>query len=619
MECWNSRRSPVLSKNGICASNEPTASAIGAKILESGGNAADAAVAIASALNVLQPCMSGLGGDSFALFYNAHTKVVSCLEGNGASSSNISLDIVNKAGYGIGKNPLDPRSGLCVTVPGAAALWEDLIHTHGSLSLAQVLTCAINLADDGFAVSPITASHWGGYLDEEGERIFRPNGNIPKTGDIIRNPDLANTMRSIAELGAAKGYYQGRIAEAIVAAVQKNGGVLDQEDLRTHSTKFVSSLSVPYKGLRIHETPPPSQGLAALIALRLVEKVEQLNAKDNENKNFKESQFNFCPDRAKRSSIDSTHLVMECMRVACAEALHHITDPLVQKVPVEQLLGDQYISATAERIRMDSSSIVRATDYSAFQKGETAYFCVVDRWGNACSMISSNYQGFGTGIMPLGTGFTLQNRGHNFSLQPGHPNQVAPSKRPFHTIIPAMITREADGELFGVMGAMGGFMQPMLHVQLIRNLVDCGMNPQEALDAPRWFLHGTGATQSESDMRHSTVLLEEGFGGRWDGQQQPELPPAEDALSPVTTASAPSSRTPPLEGESQQSLLENLGGEGAVAAGLRTRGHRVLDIVRGEERSVFGWGHLILRDGQSGVLWAGSEPRCDGCAVPAVF
>lgn len=302
-------------------------------------------------------------------------------------------------------------------------------------------------------MSPITVSHWGGHLNAEGERVFRPHGRVPAPGEILHNPDLARTIRAIAEQGAYAGYYTGRVAEAVVQAVQAHGGVLDLEDLKNHRTKFVEPISVSYKGLRVYETPPPSQGLAALIALRLIEKVEELNGINNLSAD-KHNRFSFQPNRAKRSSVDSTHIAVECMRVACAEALHHITDPLVQRVPTEQLLSDAYITEAATRISLEASSTVRATDYEAFNQGETAYLCSVDRHGNACSMICSNYQGFGTGIMPLGTGFTLQNRGHNFSLQPGHPNQVGPSKRPYHTIIPAMITHDQDGSLFGVMGCM---------------------------------------------------------------------------------------------------------------------------------------------------------------------
>jgi gamma-glutamyltranspeptidase/glutathione hydrolase len=365
MECWNSRRSPVLTRNGVCCSNEPTASAIGAKILEAGGNAADAVVAIAAALNVLQSCMSGLGGDSFALYYDATSKEVTCLEGNGASPANINLEVMNAAGYGIGPGlkPLDRYSGLCVTVPGAAALWEDLVKTRGSLPLALILAPAINLAEQGFPHTPLTTTPWNGPLNEEGERVLRPKGRVPTAGEVLQNPDLAQTMRVIAERGAYEGYYQGRIAEAIVAAVHAHGGVLDLQDLQSHRTKFVKPISVDYKGVRVFETPPPSQGLAALIALRLIEKVEQLQQQSSGDRastasetrgvrHCPEQPLQFSANRSKRSSVDDTHLVLECMRVACAEALHHIADPLVQSVPTEQLLSDAYITATAQKINL---------------------------------------------------------------------------------------------------------------------------------------------------------------------------------------------------------------------------------------------------------------------------
>jgi gamma-glutamyltranspeptidase/glutathione hydrolase len=393
--------------------------------------------------------------------------------------------VVNAAGFGVGpgQRPLDMRSGLCVTVPGAAALWEDLKQKYGapSLSLADLLSPAISLASMGAPLSPITLSEWGGALDAEGERVLRPGGCIPLPGSLFQNPDLAQTLTRIAQLGAVEGYYKGPVAEAIVAAVVCAGGVMSLLDLSSHRTKHVSPISVVYKGLRVFETPPPSQGLAALIALRLVERVEQLQAEAAEaaeaavgaeegagaeagpgagagaESGFSEEQcFIFTPNRSKRSSLADTHLLMECMRVAHAEALQFVTDPLTQSVPVEQLLSDSYINTRASLIHAagDHSSPVTATDMSAFKSGETAYFCCVDGAGNACSMISSNYLGFGSGIVPLGTGFPLQNRGSNFSLKPGHPNQVAPSKRPYHTIIPSLLTFADSGNLYGVMGAM---------------------------------------------------------------------------------------------------------------------------------------------------------------------
>jgi gamma-glutamyltranspeptidase / glutathione hydrolase len=388
------------------------------------------------------------------------------------------LEAINRAGFGVGEGlkPLDTKSGLCVTVPGAAGLWHDLVANHGALSLAQVLAPAIRLADEGVPISPITASHWGGHLDAEGERVLRPNGRIPAAGELHRNADLAQTMRALAEQGAYEGFYRGPVAAAVVEAVRRHGGVLELEDLAGHRTKVVESISVVYKGVRIHETPPPSQGLAALIALRLIQEVERL-LQDATEAGEKEQQqssplknttteyanlkgnFVFCANLQKRSGAAETHLAVECMRVACAEALHHIADPLVQGQvhrTTQQLLGDQYIAQRARAIaeNIHASSVVQATDYASFSQGETAYLCCVDGAGNACSMICSNYQGFGTGIMPRGCGFTLQNRGHNFSLLPGHPNQAAPCKRPYHTIIPALLTSDADGSLLGVIGGM---------------------------------------------------------------------------------------------------------------------------------------------------------------------
>ncbi|KAJ1420706.1 nucleophile aminohydrolase [Ochromonadaceae sp. CCMP2298] len=618
MEFMGSRRSPVLSTGGVCASNEPLASAIGTKILEGNGTAADACVAMAAALGVVQPCMSGLGGDSFALFFDAATKEVHCFQGNGASPAALTLDVVNAAGFGVGPNLklLDLQSGLCVTVPGAAALWEDLTQKHGSpsLSLADLLAPAITLAEKGAPLSPITLSEWGGPLDAEGERVLRPGGCIPLPGALFQNPDLAQTLRRISQLGAREGYYTGPVAEAIVKAVKCAGGVMSLSDLAAHRTKEVAPISVTYKGLRVYETPPPSQGIAALIALRLVERVEALLEADEEARagagneakaknGFSEEQcFRFKPNRSKRSSVTDTHRLVECMRVAHAEALRFVTDPLTQPVPVQQLLSDDYIDTRARAILAagERSSPVHPTDVSAFTTGETSYFCCVDKAGNACSMISSNYLGFGSGIVPLGTGFPLQNRGSNFSLEPGHANQVAPNKRPYHTIIPALLTFADSGNLYGVLGAMGGFMQPMLHLQLIRNLRDCGMDPQQALDAPRWYCRHAGVGQCPSSLRLSSLQLEEGFAGAHDGG-------AKEMGAEMNGADADST------GDAD--------GAFALAAALRARGHELhpsSGIVRGRDRVLFGWGHVILRNPATGVTWAGSEPRCDGCAIPAL-
>lgn len=492
MESWNSRRSSVLSKNGMCASSQPLASAAGVRILQNGGTAADAAVAMAAALNVTEPCSTGIGGDAFALYYEAATKKVFCLQGNGASSANLNLDLLKQRGFGIGEGlkPLDSHSGLCITVPGAAALWEDLVSHHGRLNLNQVLTPAIELAEEGFPIGTITAKQWSkGYLQgDEAFRVFKPNGRFPQQGEIVKNPDLAETFRTIAESGTREGFYSGRIGEAIVKAAADIGGVLSLDDLEYHRTTFQDPISLVYKGVRIYQTPPPTHGLAVLEALGLAEETERRlteaaaaasppsikgAANNARGASFKPAAggttFDFSsPDLVARGGVDQAHLGIECMRLAFADALQHITDPVYQEAlarnnpdiandqpTAEDFLHPAFLSQRALGVSMQRAGVVKASECATFfHNPDTVYFCVVDREGNACSMINSNYMGFGTGMVPQGCGFTLHNRGHNFSLVSGHPNAVAPRKKPYHTIIPGLATNESDGSLYAVFGNM---------------------------------------------------------------------------------------------------------------------------------------------------------------------
>lgn len=443
-------------------------------------------------------------------------------------------------------------------------LWEDMVKTFGCKDLASVLQPAIELAEEGFPLGPMTAEQWAkGFLQgAESQRVLRVGGVNPKAGQVMRNPDLARTFRTLAAHGAKKGFYTGEVAEAMVAALHEYGGVLSLEDLAAHATATETPISVAYRGFRVFETPPPTQGLAALLALSILDKA----APD--------------PRVHGRGSEAQAHVGVEAMRLAFADALQQLSDPRHKHVPVQTLLSDAYTSERAGCVGASAAPVV-AGEESRFRDGDTVLFCCIDRLGNGCSMINSNYQHFGTGIMPKGTGFTVQNRGFNFSLEPGHPNALAPRKRPYHTIIPCLITREDDGSLFSALGNMGGFMQPQGHVQLVRNLVDFGMSPQAAVDAPRWMLGGLGRTQSAADVLESRVMLEEGYGGARDGGAA--------------------------------------GDDGAsVARGLAARGHRVAPLVTGTEREVFGRAQIIVRDRVTGVLCAGSDPRADGCAMPVV-
>ncbi|CAM6002629.1 unnamed protein product [Sphagnum balticum] len=469
-----------------------------------GGSAADAAVAMAAALNLAEPCSTGIGGDAFALYFDPKTKKVSCLMGNGASSRHVSLALLAERGFGTGPGlqPLPRHHGLCVTVPGAVALWEDLLARHGSgnLTMSDVLAPAIEAAERGTVIHPVTAAQWAvSHLQgAEAMRVFKlpnkaPHGtsesgdelthkpsngssmdrHTPAAGELFRNPDLASTFRQLAADGAQLGFYRGRIAAAVAAAVAQHGGVLDEEDLAHHRTEIAAPVAADYKGYRVYETPPPTHGVAALIALKLLEAVDARTGGSTEN-----------GQHIRRGDERQAHVMLECMRLAYSDALGLVCDPLCceekERAQLEALLSARYIAARAALVT-ETSAEVSPGDPSPYLEGDTVYFCCTDQWGGACSMINSNYTGFGTGklftvfcpfsshstvgIVPLGCGFTLQNRGHNVSLEPNHPNVAGPRKRPYHTIIPGLITRPVSGqddeeEFYCVFGNMGGFMQP---------------------------------------------------------------------------------------------------------------------------------------------------------------
>jgi gamma-glutamyltranspeptidase/glutathione hydrolase len=543
---FHSRRSPVYSRNGIVATSQPLATAAGVEILAKGGNAADAAVAAGAALNVTEPTSTGIGGDMFALFYSADTQRVTALNGSGRAPAALTLDRLKKEGL---SPELPPFHVHTVTVPGACAGWFDLIERHGSLSMPEILAPAIRLAGEGFPVAPVTAHAW-----QRGAQLqlrSAPNGHEltidgrgPRAGEIFRNPNLARTLELVAHAGPSA-FYRGPIAEAIVAVVQAAGGCLSMEDLASHASTWEEPISVAYRGLRVYECPPNGQGLTALLALNILEGFD-LSA--------------LAPFSAER-----LHLLIEALRLAFADSRWYVADPAFAKVPVRGLLSREYANERRKLIDRQRATLDPRRGTPVNSSG-TVYLSVVDKFGNACSFINSNYWGFGTGIVPKGFGFTLQNRGHNFSLDPNHPNALAPRKRPYHTIIPAMVTRQGKGvrregeELFASYGVMGGFMQPQGHVQVLSALVDHGLDPQSALDLPRFCID-----VEESGGR---VALEEGI---------------------------------PTE----------------VISALEKLGHPVY-LVSGFERSLFGRGQVILRDAETGVLAAGSDPRADGCAMALV-
>ncbi|HSF79999.1 MAG TPA: gamma-glutamyltransferase family protein [Anaerolineales bacterium] len=538
---FNSRRSPVLGRGGMLAASQPLAVAAGLQILAQGGTAADAAVAAAAALNVTEPTSTGIGGDCFALYYEAATRRVSALNGSGRAPAELTLERLKGEGFEIGNDnaELPPFHPYTITVPGACAGWCDLVERHGRLDLGTVLAPAIRLAEEGFPVAPITAYYWARGVERQlrqapnGQELTL-NGRAPRPGELFRNPGLARTLRVVAE-GGVQAFYQGEIAAAIAAVVRYAGGCLSEADLAEHRSTWEQPIQASYRGLRVWECPPNGQGLAALLALNIL-------------RGF---------DLRSHASLTAQrlHLEIEAMRLAFADARWYVADPLSSPAPLEELLSEAYAAARRSLIDPRRASLDQrhGTPVAA---SDTVYLSAVDGEGNACSFINSNYMGFGTGIVPAGWGFSLQNRGHNFSLDPEHPNALAPGKRPYHTIIPALAT-DLEGELFASFGVMGGFMQPQGHLQVVVALADDRLDPQAALDRPRFCI--------EDGTAGGRLGLEEGI---------------------------------PLD----------------VMSALAEMGHPVTP-VSGQARALFGRGQIIVRDPQSGVLWGGSDPRADGCAM----
>jgi gamma-glutamyltranspeptidase/glutathione hydrolase len=485
---FSSRRSPVYGMGGMVATSQPLAVAAGLEILSKGGNAADAAIATAAALNVTEPTSTGLGGDCFALYYEACTGEITALNGSGRAPASLSIDRLRKEGFGENIPPYHPYT---ITVPGACAGWCDLISRHGRLSLAHVLAPAIRLAEQGFPVAPITAYFW----ERSAERLRNSPGGVemtldgraPRAGEIFRNPGLAHTLQVIAE-GGKNAFYQGEIAKAIAAVIQKAGGCLTVDDLATHASTCEQPISTTYRHVRVWECPPNGQGLAALLALNLLEGYDIA-----------------CMPPL---STGRLHVMIEAMRLAFADTRWHVADPQFNPAPLERLLSKEYATQRRRLIHPSHTTLDQASGVPG-SSSDTVYLSVVDAEGNACSFINSNYMGFGTGIIPPSWGFTLQNRGLGFSLDPSHPNALQPRKRPYHTIIPGMITVDSmdltvtRNILYASFGVMGGFMQPQGHLQVVSALVDGQLDAQEALDRPRFCIQdGTPA---------GLVMLEEGI------------------------------------------------------------------------------------------------------------
>jgi gamma-glutamyltranspeptidase/glutathione hydrolase len=462
---WPGRNQPVLASNGMVATSQPLAARVGLDVLRDGGSAVDAAVAMAAAATVVEPATSSIGGDAFALVWDG-TRLHG-LNGSGRAPVGLAADAVRASGYA----SMPDHGWLPVTVPGAPAAWRDLHQRFGRLPFARVIEPAASYAERGYPVSPISVWHWRWQVDEvhprlEGQEfaafldVFAPDGAPPKVGEVWRSPDMARSLRLIAET-AADAVYTGEIAERIVEFAQATGGCIGRNDLKSHTSTWVDPISTNYRRYDVWELPPNTQGLAALVALNILEQFEL--------------------DALPRDSDESFHLQIEAMKLAFEDVQRWVGDPDRVSIPVRELLSKDY-AVTRRSLIGDEALVPTSGDPT---RSDTVYLCAADSSGMMVSYIQSSFDGFGSHVVVPGTGIVLQNRGAAFSLDPGHPNVLEPGKRPFHTIIPGFLTK--DGAAVGPFGVMGGHMQPQGHVQMVVNTVDYGMGPQTSLDRTRWL------------------------------------------------------------------------------------------------------------------------------------
>jgi gamma-glutamyltranspeptidase/glutathione hydrolase len=456
-------RSMVASRYGIVAAESPLAAQAGAMVLARGGSAADAAVAANAVMGVVAPMMNGLGGDLFAIVYDAKSGKLYGLNASGWAPARLTIEFLKTKGV-----VRMPQHGIdSVTVPGTVDGWSKLLSRFGRKNFSEVLDPAIHYAQEGFPVPELTALAWA--ADAEGLRgdasaakTFLPGGRAPRLGEVFRNPDLAASLRQIAA-GGRDAFYKGEIARDIVALSQREGGAMAASDLAEYSSEWVEPISTTYRGWTVYEMPPSGQGIAALEMLNFMEQ-------------FSLAQFG-------HNSADALHVTIEAKKLAYADMLRYVGDPKFSKVPVGGMLSKEYAKGRARLIDMAKANCNVAAGEPASGAGDTTYLAVVDRDGNMVSLIQSNYDYFGARLVAEGTGFALQDRGALFSLDPASPNALAGRKRPLHTIIPAFMARGDERIAFGI---MGGFNQAQAHAQFVANIADFGMNIQAALEAARF-------------------------------------------------------------------------------------------------------------------------------------
>ncbi len=532
-------RSAVIARSGMVCAAHPLAVQIGIDILKRGGNAVDAAIAVNAALGLMEPVSCGIGGDLFAIVWDAKTQKLYGLNASGRSPYLLTIDEIT----GQGHSTIPYTGVLPQTVPGCVDGWFELHERFGRLSMEEILAPAIRYAEEGFPVTELIAHYW----DLGGERLkdqpnfadtYLPRGRAPQSGEIFKNPQLAGTYRKIAE-GGRDVFYRGEIAETIDKFMERIGGYLRLRDFEEHTSTWVEPVSTTYRGFHVWELPPNGQGIAALQMLNILE--------------------GFDLPALGQGSADYLHLLIEAKKLAFADRAKYYADPDFTAVPVDRLVSKEYAAERRSLIDPGRAMLTDPPGDIRLEEGETTYLVVADGDRNFVSLIQSNYAGFGSGPVPDGLGFCLQNRGALFNLDPEHPNALQPHKRPFHTIIPAMATR--DGRPVFAFGVMGGAMQPQGHVQILCNIIDFGMGVQEAGDAPRVRHFGSTQPTGEVMTDGGTVAFESGI--------------SPEALRVLTG-----------------------------------RGHRLVKMNGG-----FGGYQGIWWDHANDVLIGASESRSDGCAM----
>jgi gamma-glutamyltranspeptidase/glutathione hydrolase len=525
-------RSMVVSRGGIVATEHPLASQAGAAILAQGGNAIDAAIAANAAMGFLSPGMNGIGGDLFAIVYDAKSGKVQGLNASGWSPKALTLEFLKSSGI-----HSMPSGGIhSVTVPGCVDGWHALHGKFGKLKFAQLFTPTIRMAQDGVPVPELISGYWANAeglltVDANAAKTFLIDERAPRLGEIFKNPDLAAVLQRIANKGR-NGFYEGTTAENIFRYSKRLGGTMTMGDLAGFRAEWVETISTTYRGWTVHEIPPNGQGIAVLAMLNLMERHPLSELGHN--------------------TAESLHVMIEAKKLAYADMIAHVADPRFSKVPVKQILSKAYAQDRARL--MDLKKAADVATPGKFEAGpDTTYLCTVDRDGNMVSIIQSNYFNFGTGLVPDGCGFALQNRGALFSLEAGHPNCLAGNKRPLHTIIPGYM---AKGDLRVAFGIMGGWNQSQAHAQFVSNMVDHELNLQASIESPRF--------------------TKMSFDGR-DVSMERRIPQS-------------------------------------VRDALTAKGHKVAELA--DFASGVGGGQAVMRDSKTGVNFGASDPRKDGAAIP---